>query len=114
MPADGFSFTVFIGSEPYHLGLRGCLAKVVNNLFLIDGNLVSGDKGTRVNTEILLLQIAYVPETRHHFVVFPQELFYGFGLGGRLYYHQIFLHNFKVLSKIRRKSRQKNPIRIII
>ena len=78
VPADGFSLAVFIGSQPHLLGLLGIAAQLGNQFFLLVGYV-------GIYTDFFLLQVAYMPIARHHFVVLSQEFLNGLGLCWALY-----------------------------
>ena len=80
MPGDGLSLTVFIGGKPYLLGCTGKALQLLHYFYLVFRNLIVGLKGLLVDAQLLLLQIADVTITRHHFIVTTQELFNGLRL----------------------------------
>ena len=97
MPRDGFSFTVFIGCQPYLLGLAGILTKLLDDFFLFFRNLIFRDKRLDINAHLLLFQVTDMAVARHYLEVFAEEFFYRLGLGRRLNNHQILLHTHSFL-----------------
>ena len=90
MPRDGFSLAVLITCQPNLTGFLGLALQLAYQFLLLVGDLVFGFQGLLVDTQVVLLQVAYVAVARHHFVFVAQEFLDG--LGRRLYYHQILLH----------------------
>ena len=94
VPRDGLPFAVFIGSEPNRLGLFRELFELGHRLFLVGGNFVMRSEVVGdIDAQSLFRQIPDMTETRLDDISFAQKLFDRFGLGGRLYDHQIVLHN---------------------
>ena len=77
---DKDAITVFIGGKPYLLGCTGKALQLLHYFYLVFRNLIVGLKGLLVDAQLLLLQIADVTITRHHFIVTTQELFNGLRL----------------------------------
>ena len=63
VPADGLSFAVFIGCQPYGIALLCFGAEALHYVALVSGDFVFGGKGFKVNAEISLLQVADMSET---------------------------------------------------
>ena len=94
VPRDGLTLAVFIGGEPYGLGLRGGFLELGHERLLVGGNLIDGfELLIQVYGNVALTQVADVSVARHHLVVFSKKFFYGFRLCRRLHYHEILYHN---------------------
>ena len=87
MPRDGFSFAVFIGSQPHFLGFLRLRLQFSNEFFLFIWNLIVGFQRIHVDANLLFLQITNVSIARHHFVVLTQKTLYSLGLGRTLHNH---------------------------
>ena len=105
MPGDGLSLAVFIGCEPYHLGLLGFLAEVGHQRLLVVGNLIFRFEAVgHVDAEIFLFEVADVAVGGGYYVVRTKEFSYGLCLGRRLDYDEVFCH-LSLLFVIRSKLR---------
>ena len=60
VPRDGFPLAVFIGGEPYLVGLFGVLAQLLYELGLLRRNFVVGLERVGVDAQLLFLEVAYV------------------------------------------------------
>ena len=84
MPGDGFSFAVFIGSQPDGLGLAGGLGQFADQFLLVGRKFVQRlESMIYIYAESFLAQVPDMTEARHHFVVLSQEAFDSLGFGGR-------------------------------
>ena len=82
MPSDGFSLAVFITCEPDDVGLVGLFLELLDLFLFILGDLIQRSKSMLdIDAEILLVQVADVTETRHHFIIVTQKLLNGLCLG---------------------------------
>lgn len=94
MPGNGFTFTVFIGSQPHTFCLSRFGSQLIYQFFLFLRDFVYRPEAVcYIYTEILFLEVAYVSVAGQYLVVIPQKLADGLGLGGGLNDYQIFLHN---------------------
>ena len=65
VPCYGFSFAVFIGSEPYHIGFAGFFFQVFDKAFFVGRNFVyRSEVMVDIYTEIFLFQISDMTVTR--------------------------------------------------
>ena len=93
MPGNSFSLAVLIGCEPNHICFLGFGLQFLDQLLFVFRYFVSRLVAIRyINTKLLLLQVADMSVTGKDFIIIPQELFNGFCLGRRLYYHKVLLH----------------------
>ena len=92
MPRDGFSFTVFIGCQPYLFSFLGILFQFAYKFFLVIGNFIFWHESIVIDAQLSFLQIPDMTVTRHNLEVATQEFFNRLRLCGRLYYYEIFLH----------------------
>ncbi len=84
VPCDGFSFAVFIGSEPngFVLGQPG---QLVDHFLLVARDFVDGRESfVDADAEVLFREVADVAEARLDDEILAEELLDGFGLGGGL------------------------------
>ena len=94
MPGNRLSLAVLIGCEPYGFCLFSFCLQCANQRLFVCRDFVAGFKIIiYVDTEIFLLQIAYVSVTRKDFEIFPQKLFNRFCFCRRLDNDKVFLHN---------------------
>ncbi len=95
VPGNGLSLAVFIGREPYGLGLRRGLTEAVDNLLLFVGNFVNRRKiSVYVDAEALGFQVADMPVAGHDLEVRPKEFLDSFCLRGRFDNDKIFHHKY--------------------
>ena len=87
MPRDGFSLTVFIGSQPDLLSLLRLLLQFTDKFALVVRYLVSRHQCLIVDADFSLFQVADVAITRHHFVILTQEFLDGLGFSRTLDNH---------------------------
>ena len=86
MPCYGFPFAVFIGCQPYLVGLLHCFLQVGNQFVLLLGDVVFGlVLIIDVNTHLFLGQIADMAVARFHYIIFTEKLLDGLRFGWRLY-----------------------------
>ena len=79
VPCDGFSFAVFIGCEPHHIGVLSCLLELADRIFLICRNLIFRRKIIiEVYSYSFFLKVAYMSVGREHSVPLTKEFFNGF------------------------------------
>ena len=65
VPGDGFSFAVFIGSEPHHVGFGGFGFEGFDEVLLVGGDFVyGGEVVVYVDAEIFLFQVSDMAVTR--------------------------------------------------
>ena len=88
VPGDRLSFAVFIGREPYGLGLFGQRRKLLDDFAFVARNFI--DRLVvlvQIDAEILFREIPDMSEARLYDKVFAQELLDGLGFGRGLDYY---------------------------
>ena len=90
MPGNSLTLAVFIGCEPYHIGLLGGLAKCAHQIFLIGRHFIVGSKVCSfIRLDLFFREIPDMAIAGKHLIVLPKKLFDGLGLGRRLNYYEI-------------------------
>ena len=82
VPCNGLSLAVFIGSQPYCVGLGGGTFELGDKLGLVFGYFVNRvETVVDIDAEIFLFQIAYVAVARHDTIIGAEEFFDCLGFG---------------------------------
>ena len=88
VPRDGFPLAVLIRSQPHTIGGLDRLLQLAQQRLFVALNLVFGFEIVfDVYAQMLLGQVANMPETRQHLIILSQKLLNGLGLGRRLHYN---------------------------